>query len=124
MSWLRRYMVALLRYPETLSSEQKLEHLLSDLACKRDISASSQNQAFSAIVFFYGDVLGHPLEGVDALRATRPARMRRAPSIDETQALLKAVGNVGGYRICARPTCSERSSKPGVSSASLCCLMN
>ena len=94
--WLRRYMTALPRYPEILTSEQKLERFLTDLARGRGISASSQNQAFNAILFFYKNVLGHPLQGVDALRAKRPVRMRRAPSVSETQALLKALGNVGG----------------------------
>lgn len=95
--WLRRYMTALGQYPQTLTSEQKVERFLTDLARHRDISASTQNQAFSAIVFFYKDALERPLHGVDALRATRPARMRRAPSLSETQALLRAVRNAGGY---------------------------
>jgi hypothetical protein len=95
--WLRRYMAALPRYPAMLTSEQKVERFLSDLVRHRDISASSQNQAFNAILFFYKDVLGQPLQGVDALRATRPARMRHAPSISDTQALLETIRNVGGY---------------------------
>ena len=95
--WLRRYMTAVHRYPEALTSEQKVERFLTDLARLRDISASSQNQAFNAILFSYKDVLGHPLQGVDALRVTRPAHLRHAPSIGETQALLHAIRNVGGY---------------------------
>ena len=43
--WLRRYMQALLKMPEGLSSEKKVERFLTDLARNRDISASSQNQA-------------------------------------------------------------------------------
>jgi hypothetical protein len=54
--WLRRYMTALPRYPATLTSEQKVERFLSDLVRHRDISASSQNQAFNALLFFYKDV--------------------------------------------------------------------
>ncbi|MCL4181168.1 MAG: tyrosine-type recombinase/integrase [Verrucomicrobia bacterium] len=63
----------------------------------RDISVSRQNQAFNAILFFYKEVLGQPLQGVDAFRAHRPAHIRHAPSIAETQALLSAIRNVGGY---------------------------
>jgi hypothetical protein len=55
--WLRRYMAALPRYPATMTSEQKVERFLSDLVRYRDISASSQNQAFNTILFFYEDVL-------------------------------------------------------------------
>ncbi len=42
VSWLRRYMDAVQRFPDTLTSEEKLERFLTDLACKRGISASSQ----------------------------------------------------------------------------------
>ena len=56
--WLRRYMLAVPTYPEGLSSEQKLERFLTELARHRDISAVSQNQAINAILFFYRDVLG------------------------------------------------------------------
>jgi len=95
--WLRRYMLAIHGYPEGLTSEQKLERFLTELTRDRDISAVSQNQAFNSIVFFYRDVLGQPLQNVDALRATRPARMRTAPSVEHTQALLKTIRNLGGY---------------------------
>ena len=97
LSWLRRYMAAIPHYPASFTSEQKLERFLSDLARDGDISASSQNQAFNAVLFFYRDVLGRPLQGVDALRASKPARMRTAPTIDDTRALLKTIRNIGGY---------------------------
>jgi integron integrase len=95
--WLRRYMLAIPRYPEALTSEQKLERFLTELARDRGVSAVSQNQAFNAILFFYRDVLGQPLQGVNALRAVQPSRMRTAPSLEHTQALLKTIRNVGGY---------------------------
>src|SRR5262245_33296177 len=70
--WLRRHMAALLEMAPTLSSERKLERLLSDLAVKRDVTASTQHQTFNAIDFFYKDVLCTPLHDAEALRATRP----------------------------------------------------
>jgi len=95
--WLKRYMSALGMMPAELSSEQKLERFLSELALRHDVSASTQNQAFNAVCFFYKDVLGKPLQSVDALRATRPERVRHAPSVQETRELIKVVRNVGGY---------------------------
>ena len=95
--WLRRYIGALSALPRTLSSEQKLERFLTDLARKRNVSASTQNQAFNAIVFFYKDVLGRPLGDVNALRATRPAHLRHAPTVSETRALLQTVPDLAGY---------------------------
>jgi integrase len=59
--------------------------------------ASTQNQAFTATLFFYKDVLGTPLKSVEALRATRPERIRRAPTVAETRALIAAVRPVAGY---------------------------
>jgi len=62
-----------------LSSEQKLERVLTHLA-KKDIAANTQNQAFSATLFFYQEALHADLKNVQALRAGRPAQIRRAPT--------------------------------------------
>jgi integron integrase len=95
--WLRHYVTALNTMAATLSSEQKLERFLTDLARHRDLSASSQNQALNAVLFFYKEVLRQPLQGVDALRAKRPARLRHAPTVPETQALLQTIRDQAGY---------------------------
>ena len=50
--WLRRYCDFIFKLPAHISSEQKLERFLTMLA-KKDKSASSQNQALNAIIFFY-----------------------------------------------------------------------
>jgi len=69
--WLRRYMAALLQMPEGLSSETKLEQFLTYLACHDNDSASTQNQAFNAVLFFYKEVLGQTIQNVNSLRAKR-----------------------------------------------------
>lgn len=97
LHWLGRYMAALRQMPNSLPSEQKLERFLTELALKHDVSASTQNQAFNAILFFYKDVLGQPLKNVDALRATRPDHVRHAPTVQETRDLIAAVRDAGGY---------------------------
>ena len=94
--WLRHYVSALEGMPESLPSEQKLERFLTDLARHRGLSASSQNQALNAVLFFYKEVLRQPLQGIDALRATRPVHLRHAPTIEETQALLRTVRDAAG----------------------------
>jgi integron integrase len=95
--WLRRFAKALDRMPQSLSSEQKLEGFLTGLARHQDVAASTQNQALNAILFFYKEVLGKPLQGIDSLRARRPARMRHAPTVPETQALLQTVPDIAAY---------------------------
>jgi integrase len=80
------------------------------------LSASTQHQAFHAILFFYKDVLGQPLQAVEALRVTRPAHLRHAPTANETHTLLQTVRNVGGYptKLVARLLygCGLRVSEP------------
>ena len=49
-AWLRRFCDFVVKLPAHWSSEQKLEHFLTALA-KDDVAASTQNQAFNAIIF-------------------------------------------------------------------------
>jgi site-specific recombinase XerD len=94
--WLRRFVRFLPKLPAPATSEQKAEAFLSDLA-RQGVSASTQNQAFSALLFFYQEVLGQSLKNIDALRARRPATLREAPTVEETRALLAEVRDVHGY---------------------------
>jgi site-specific recombinase XerD len=77
-AWLKRYCDFIQRLPTALPSEQKLERFLTALA-REDVAASTQNQAFNALLFFYKEVLGAELRNVQSLRARRPAQVRRAP---------------------------------------------
>jgi integrase len=95
--WLGRYIKALRGLPPELPSEKKLESFLTGLALRHNVAASSQNQAFNAVLFFYKEVLGQPLGNVDALRAKRPVHERHAPSVGDTCLLLRTIRNVGGY---------------------------
>jgi integron integrase len=89
-AWLRRYCDYIKGLPFHLPSEQKLERFLTTLA-KKDVAASTQNQAFNAIIFFYKEALGAELKNVQALRARRPAQIRRAPTPADTWQLIKTI---------------------------------
>ena len=102
--WVRRYIMALRSVPKDLSSEKKLEHFLTGLALRENVAASTQNQAFNAVVFFYKDVLGQPLGNVDALRAKRPVHERHAPSLSDTRLLLQTIRNHGHLPIVWIPS--------------------
>jgi len=95
--WLGRYIAAVHRMPQSLSSEQKLERFLTYLACEVNVTASTQNQALNAILFFYKDVLRQPIQDIDALRAKRPVHMRHAPTLQDTLALLRTIKDEAGY---------------------------
>ncbi len=73
------------------------KRFLTDLARHRDVSASSQNQALNAVLFFYREVLGQSIANVNSLRAKRPVQERHAPTVTETQRLLETIRNTGGY---------------------------
>jgi len=88
--WLRRYCDFLKGLPLHLPSEHKLERFLTVLA-QKDVAASTQNQAFNAIIFFYKEVMGAELKNIQALRARRPAQIRHAPTPEETWQLIKTI---------------------------------
>ena len=125
--WIRRYTAALRLIPRELSSEKKIERFLTGLALRDNVSASTQNQALNAILFFYKNVLEQPIGRVDALRANRPVHERHAPSVTETRALLQitpaatpAAAN-GSATGCTKQTFSVPSSGLAANSAFQSC---
>ena len=97
VSWVRKYMDFVSLQPAGLSSEQKMERWLSSMASS--VSASTQNQAFNAVLFFYRDCLGQKLEGINALRAKRRNVEKFCPSVDETRRVLAEVEDAGAYPV-------------------------
>lgn len=54
----------------------KIEAYLTHLAVDQHVAASTQNQALSALLFLYREVLHKGLDGpIDAVRAKRPKRL-------------------------------------------------
>ena len=52
---------------------REIEAFLTSLAIQRNVSASTQNQAFNALLFLYRHVLHMELEeSIQAVRAKRP----------------------------------------------------
>jgi integron integrase len=91
-----------LRHPNTMGAPE-IEQFLTDLAANGHVSASTQNQAFHALLFLYQQVLGIDLPRLDALRARRPKRLPTVLSPEEVRRFLDAVqGNDGLYRLPAR----------------------
>jgi len=67
---------------------------LSHLAVEGNVAASTQNQAFNALLFLYREVLHRPLEGIDAVRADRPVRVPVVLTLEETRQVLRAMSGV------------------------------
>jgi integron integrase len=54
-----------------IDSKNKVEAFLTHLAVQGNVAASTQNQAFNALVFLYSKVLNTPFEGVEAARTRK-----------------------------------------------------
>jgi site-specific recombinase XerD len=82
------------RHPRELGAAE-VEQFLSMLTTQRNVSVSTHNQALSALLFLYRDVLGVQLPWLDDVQ--RPTRPRRIPSVltvAEVAALLGAMTGV------------------------------
>jgi integron integrase len=62
---------------------------LTYLAVDRQVAASTQNQALSAILFLYRNVLDLQLPPLESVRAQRPARLPVVLSVDEVRRVLR-----------------------------------
>jgi integron integrase len=87
-AWIRRFIVFHeKRHPSEMGAPE-VTAFLSSLAAS-GVSASTQNQALSAVLFLYGAVLGQQLEWMnDIVRAQRPVRLPVVLSREEVAALL------------------------------------
>jgi len=89
--WVKRFIhFHHLQARETLfvGAEKKVEDYLSYLAVQANVAASTQNQAFNALVFLYKQVLKQPLEGVQATRSRREPRIPVVLTREEVKQVL------------------------------------
>jgi len=75
-------------------SGKEVEAFLSHLAVNLNVSASTQNQAFNALLFLYREVLRKELsESINAIRAKKPQRLPTVMTRDEA---MKVIGAISG----------------------------
>jgi integron integrase len=83
-----------LRHPAELG-DQEVAAFLSHLAVNRNVSANTQNQALSALVFFYRFVLGRPLGTItSSVRAKKPQKLPVVLDREEVRLLLNELVGV------------------------------
>lgn len=99
-AWIRRYILFHgKRHPREMGAPE-VSRFLSDLAGRGRVAASTQNQAFNALLFLYREVLGQefgPLQDVD--RAKRPTRLPVV--LTKTEADRVLAGMTGTFRLMA-----------------------
>lgn len=95
--WIRRFILFHgKRHPRELGAAE-VEKFLTHLAVAGRVSASTQNQAKSALLFLYKEVLNQALPWLDNIEsAQRPKRLPVVLTVGEVEALLGRVhGTVG-----------------------------
>ena len=79
--------------------ENNIRAFLNHLASDRGVAASTQNQAFNALVFLYEQVLGVELGEIEPVdRADRPKRLPTVLSRNEVQRLCAALSGAQSAR--------------------------
>ncbi|HRX71167.1 MAG: integron integrase [Gammaproteobacteria bacterium] len=89
VDWIRRYILYYnKRHPQNMG-KQEVEQFLNHLAVERQVAASTQNQALSAILFLYKEILEKDLGWLDDLEhAKRPARLPVVLTASEVRTVL------------------------------------
>lgn len=81
------------RHPRTMGA-QEVQQFLTMLTTQRHVSVSTHNQALSALLFLYREVLGVQLPWLDEV--SRPTRPRRIPSVLTTTEVAALLGAMAG----------------------------
>lgn len=89
LGWLRRFRDSLPGTDPGALASQHVVSFLSDLAEKEHVSASTQNQAFSALLFVYRHVLNKPLDVSRTVRAPERKRLPVVLSRSEVRAVIE-----------------------------------
>lgn len=97
IQWIRRFICFHnKRHPHEMG-EHEISAFLTWLAVERKVSASTQNQALSAILFMYQKVLRRKLDWLDnIIRAKRPRHLPVVLTRSEVGNLLAAIPGVNG----------------------------
>ena len=100
VAWTKRYILFHNKqHPLDLGSAE-IEAFLTHLAVNDKVAASTQNQAFSALLFLYREVLRKDLEfPIDSIRAKKPKRL---PTVLTKEEVRKVIGCMSGtHRLMA-----------------------
>jgi integron integrase len=100
IGWIKRYIFFHdVRHPAEMGTAE-VEAFLTHLAVKENVAASTQNQALSALLFLYREVLRQDLGPIDALRAKKPKRL---PTVLTKQEVRRVLGHLlGTHQLMAK----------------------
>jgi integrase len=94
VDWIKRFILFhQKRHPREMGAAE-IEKFLTHLAVEGHVAASTQNQAFSALLFLYQRILEIELPALHALRAQRPEHLPVVLSVDEIRAILAELDGI------------------------------
>ncbi|MGK7908443.1 MAG: integron integrase [Synechococcus sp.] len=95
MRWIQRYILFHnKRHPKDMGVPE-IEAFLTHLAVKQHVAASTQNQALSALIFLYKQVLQLPLDDrIDAIRAKRSRKLPTVLTVEEVRSVIRQMSGV------------------------------
>ena len=94
LDWIKRYILFHgKRHPKDMSAAE-VEAFLTHLAVERDVSASTQNQAKSALLFLYREVLGIVLPWLE--NVTTAKTPKRLPVVLTEEEVKRVLGQMEG----------------------------
>lgn len=101
VDWIRRFILFHdKRHPKEMGAPE-IEAFLTHLAVNQNVAASTQNQAFSAILFLYKDVLGKEFTApIDIFWSKKPKRLPTVLSKTETQTVINLLNHP--YKLLAQ----------------------
>src|SRR5438093_11371509 len=101
IDWIRRFILFHRKRHPNEMGEKEISAFLTHLAVEKNVSASTQNQAFSALLFLYQQVLDRKLDFIDNVqRVTRPAKLPVVFTPAEARAVLAHLK--GDYQLMAQ----------------------
>ncbi len=99
VGWIRRYILFHNKQHPKDMGRAEVEAFLTHLAVEGHVSASTQNQAFSALLFLYRHVLNQDLGALDAVRAKRSNYRPTVLTKGEVRSVLENISGVHGLVI-------------------------
>ncbi len=89
VSWIKRFILFHDKKHPSEMGKQEIESFLSYLVMNFNVAASTQNQAFNAILFLYNQVLDINMpDGINACRSKKPIRLPTVMTRQETMKII------------------------------------
>jgi site-specific recombinase XerD len=94
VQWIRRFILFFDKRHPAEMGKAEIEAYLQHLAVERNVAASTQNQALSALLFLYNEVLQQPVGTVDVTWAKKPVHVPVVLTKEEVRLVLKQLSGV------------------------------